>query len=111
MAACFLSMESCADLDLPSDGRLTLEDMFSSYQRTRNYYHSCRSFFPEKGFTYQGSRAPLASFTDEGHDASDGVNGAVNDWYNNRTSATNNPIEGSYSWTHYFQGIRKCNTF
>ncbi|WP_298648141.1 RagB/SusD family nutrient uptake outer membrane protein [uncultured Proteiniphilum sp.] len=39
------------------------------------------------------------------------MNGAVNDWYNNRTSSSNNPVEGSYSWAHYFQGIRKCNTF
>lgn len=111
IGVCFLGLESCADLDSLSDGRLTLEDMFSNYQRTKNYYQSCRASFPEVGFMYQGNKTPLASFSDEAHDASDGVNGAVNDWYGNRTSSTNNPVEGSYGWTHYFQAIRKCNTF
>jgi hypothetical protein len=111
IAICLTGINSCADLDLPSDGRLTLEDMFSSYHRTRNYFNSTRSYIPQVGFMYQGQRTPLASFSDEAHDASDGVNGAVNDWYNNRTSTSNNPVVGSYSWAHYFQGIRKCNTF
>lgn len=103
------SFESCADLDLPSDGRMTLKDMFSNYQRTRNYFNACRSYLPQVGFTY--NQTPLASFSDEAHDASDGVNGRVNDWYNNRASSTNNPVAGDYSWAHYFQAIRKCNTF
>lgn len=110
-ALILLCIQSCADLDLPSDGRLTLKDMFSSYQRTKNYYNSCKAYFPQVGFMYQEQRTPLASFSDEAHDASDGVSGAVFDWYNNRTSSSNNPVAGSYSWAHYFQGIRKCNTF
>ena len=111
VALSLIGIHSCVDLDLPSDGRLTLQDMFGSYHRTRNYYHSCRNYFPQVGFMYQGQRTPLASFSDEAHDASDGVSGAVNDWYNNRTSSANNPAVGAYSWAHYFQGIRKCNTF
>lgn len=103
------SLGSCADLDLPSDGRMTLNDMFSNYQRTRNYFQSVRDFMPQVGFSY--GQTPLASFSDEAHDASDGVSSGVNNWYNNRTSATNNPVAGSYSWNHYFQAIRKCNTF
>ena len=105
-----LVTKSCVDLDLPSDGRLTLEDMFNSYQRTRNYYGSTKANFPQVGFMY-GGPTPLASFSDEAHDASDGVNGAVNIWYNNGTSSGNNPVAGNYSWANYFQGIRKCNTF
>lgn len=105
------SLESCADLDLPSDGRMTVEDMFNSYQRTRNYFNSCIAYMPQVGFTYQGRTTPLASFSDEAHDASDGLNGNVNDWYNDRTSSTNNPVAGAYGWSHYFQAIRKCNTF
>lgn len=105
------SINGCVDLDLPSDGRLTLKEIFNSYHRTRNYYNNCRSYFPQVGFMYQGHRTPLASFSDEAHDASDGVSGAVFDWYNNRTSSTNNPVTGAYSWGHYFQGIRKCNSF
>ncbi|MGI6520471.1 MAG: RagB/SusD family nutrient uptake outer membrane protein [Fermentimonas sp.] len=111
VAISLIGIHSCVDLDLPSDGRLTLQDIFGSYHRTRNYYGSCRNYFPQVGFMYQGQRTPLASFCDEAHDASDGVSGAVNDWYNNRTSSTNNPVAGTYSWGHYFQGIRKCNTF
>ncbi len=103
------SFESCADLDLPSDGRLSLGDMFSNYQRTRNYFNAVKTYMPQVGFTY--GQTPLASFSDEAHDASDGVNGNVNNWYNNRTSPTTNPVAGSYSWGHYFQGIRKANTF
>ena len=106
-----LTLESCADLDLPSDGRLAISDMFNTYQRTKNYYQTCKNYVPQVGFMYQGQRTPLASFSDEAHDASDGVGGDVNDWYNNRASSSNNPVDGPYSWTHYFQGIRKCNTF
>lgn len=104
-------LESCADLDLPSDGRMTLPDIFNSYHRTRNYYAACLGYMPQVGFTYQGQSTPLASFSDEAHDASNGVNGDVNDWYNDRASSSNNPVAGAYSWGHYFQGIRKCNTF
>ncbi|KAA6348002.1 RagB/SusD family nutrient uptake outer membrane protein [termite gut metagenome] len=101
---------SCADLELPSDGRLTMEDIFSNYQKTRNFYDRCGGWVPQVGFTYGDS--PLASFCDEAHDASDNRSGVVNDWYNNRTSAFNNPLTGYINpWNHYFEGIRKCNTF
>ena len=106
-----LFVTSCVDLDLPSDGRLSLNEIFNNYQRTRNYYGACLGYMPQVGFTFQGNTTPLASFSDEAHDASDGLNGNVNDWYNNRASSTNNPVEGNYSWGHYFQGIRKCNSF
>lgn len=111
IAVSLIGINSCANLDLPSDdGRLTLEDIFSKYYTTLNYYSSCHNYIPQVGFLY-GNNTPLASFSDEAHDASDGVSGAVYDWYNNRASSSNNPVEGSYSWAHYFQGIRKCNTF
>ncbi|MGV3762516.1 RagB/SusD family nutrient uptake outer membrane protein [Parapedobacter sp.] len=100
---------SCADLDLPSDGRMSLEDMFSDYFRTRNYFNAVKNYMPQVGFAY--GQTPLASFSDEAHDASDGVSSNVNNWYNNRTSSTSNPVAGDYSWEHYFQAIRKCNTF
>lgn len=101
--------QSCEGLDIPADGRLTIEDIFSNYHRVRNYYLSCVNYMPQVGFNY--NMTPLASFSDEAHDASDGVAGPVNDWYNGKVSSTNNPVEGSYSWTHYFYAIRKCNTF
>lgn len=110
IAFSFVAVNSCADLDLPSDGRLTLPEIFNSYHRTRNYYNSCKGYFPHQGFLYGGPTI-LASFSDEAHDASDGIAGSVYNWYNNQTSSTSNPVENSYSWAHYFQGIRKCNTF
>jgi hypothetical protein len=104
-------MFSCVDLDLPSDGRLTMKDIFGNYSKTRNYYSNCHYWMPQIGFTYQNN-TPLASFCDEAHDASDYQNGAVNDWYNDRTSPFSNPLTyTSDYWSHYFQGIRKCNTF
>jgi hypothetical protein len=102
-----LIFASCADLDLPSDGRLPKEDLFSEYYRVKNYYNQCYAYIPVAGFTY--GNTPLASFSDEAHDASDGVSGPVNNWYNNRTSATNNPVDGH--WESLFEGIFKCNTF
>lgn len=109
--AVFLGLASCADLDLPSDGRLTLNDIFKEYNTSRNYFDRCRDYIPQVGFSYGST--PLASFSDEAHDASDGVSGLINDWYNNRTSASNNPLAGGSidPWSHYFEGIRKCNTF
>lgn len=105
-----LSFQTCSNLDLPPDGRLTLGDVFSEYQTTRNYFDRLRDYVPQVGFSYENT--PLASFSDEAYDASDGVSGAVNDWYNNRTSPTNNPLTTTFNpWNNYFEGIRKCNTF
>ncbi len=107
----FLGLASCADLDLPSDGRMTLNDIFKEYNTTRNYFDRCRDYIPQVGFSY--GNTPLASFSDEAHDASDGVSSLINDWYNNRTSSSNNPLtRGNIDpWGYYFEGIRKCNTF
>jgi hypothetical protein len=102
-------LTACADLDLPSDGRLTLNDVFGNYRSTKNYYNSCRTYMPAVGFSEPRERTPLASFCDEAHDANDGVNGPINRWYNNTASSYNNPL--SDVWAAYFQGIRKCNVF
>ena len=109
--AVVFGMNSCVDLDLPSDGRMTLNDIFKEYNTTRNYFDRCRDYIPQVGFTY--GNTPLASFSDEAHDASDGVSGLINDWYNNRTSSSSNPLTSGdiNPWSHYFEGIRKCNTF
>jgi hypothetical protein len=103
---------ACADLDLPSDGRLTFKDIFANYTMTKNFYGTCRSHIPQFGLTYSDN-TPLASYSDEAHDAGDNKSGTgVNAWYNNRTSPFSNPLTFSTNWwSHYFQGIRKCNTF
>ena len=107
-----MSLVSCDKefLDLPADGRLTLDDIFKEYSLTRNYFNRCRDYIPQVGFSY--NQTPLASFSDEAHDASDGVNSLVNDWYNDRTNASNNPLTANLDpWNRFTQGIRKCNTF
>ena len=105
-------LSACADLDLPSDGRLTYKDLFSHYTMTRSYYQSCRAYIPQYGLQYHNS-TPLASYCDEAHDTDDTRSGtAVNAWYNNRTSPFDNPLVYTYGWWDgMFQGIRKCNTF
>lgn len=108
-----LFSSSCADLDLPSDGRLDLKEVFSRYERTKSYLNTCYNYMPQVGFTYNGNSTPLASFCDEAHDASDHTNGPVAKWYKGLTSSSYNPLNDGYMdvWSHYFAGIRKCNTF
>ncbi|MDR2469149.1 MAG: RagB/SusD family nutrient uptake outer membrane protein [Tannerella sp.] len=113
VATFIAGLSACANLDMPSDGRVTLNDIFNTYHRTRNYYSTCIAAIPQAGFTYQNLTTPLASFCDEAQDASDGVGGAVYDWYNGITSSTYNPLTASYldPWDYYFHSIRRCNTF
>ncbi|MDR1666452.1 MAG: RagB/SusD family nutrient uptake outer membrane protein [Bacteroidales bacterium] len=108
LASVILISFSCADLDIPSDGRLTMKEIFGNYLMTSNFANSCRAWILAIGLHY-GNSTPLASFCDEAHDASDNMGGAVNDWYNNRTSPFYNPLGDV--WEHYYNGIRKCNVF
>lgn len=107
------SFFSCADMDLPSDGRLELKDVFSRYERTKSYLNTCGNYMPQVGFTYEATNTPLASFCDEAQDASDHKDGPVTKWYRGLTSSSYNPLTASYfdPWGHYFEGIKKCNTF
>ena len=99
---------SCANLDINDDGRTTMENIFSSYLTTRNYY---RSFaIPDIGLTYQNSA--LASYCDEAQDASDGVSSQISNWYNNMTSPSYNPLTASFDpYSHCFEQIRRTGVF
>ncbi|HTN08008.1 RagB/SusD family nutrient uptake outer membrane protein [Agriterribacter sp.] len=94
-------------LDLPSDGRITIDQVFSDYNRTRGYLNSCYGHLP----------APYmdrASFTDEAQDADDITSGSrYTMWYGgNITSQTYALYSSDGSpWAQLFQGITKCNTF
>ena len=58
-------------------------------------------------------RILLWLFCDEAHDANDNQDGPVSKWYKGYTTPEYNPLTASYMdpWSHYFEGIRRCNTF
>lgn len=105
---------SCADLDIDNDGRVAMQDIFGRYERTVSYYSNCINYMPKVSLDYGTSVMPfLAPFCDEAHDASDAQSGIVSDWYKGYTTPEYNPMT-SYCmdpWSHYFEGIRRCNTF
>lgn len=99
---------SCKEeLELPTDGRITLDQVFSDYNRTRGYLNSCYGYVP----------APYmdrSSFTDEAQDADDITsNSKFSAWYDGNVTSASFP---SYSpdgspWGRLYEGIRKCNVF
>jgi len=99
---------SCDDkLDLESDGRITMDDVFSDYNRTRGYLSSCYGYCP----------APYmdrSSYTDEAQDADDITSGSsYSMWYSGSVTASSYAgysVDGS-PWGSLFEGIRKCNVF
>lgn len=94
-------------LDLPLDGRITMDEVFSDYNRTRGYLNSCYGYWPSPGVS-------RASMTDEAHDSEDIVaNNRYSNWYNGNVTSANYgsvSIDGS-PWARLFEGIRKCNVF
>ena len=99
---------SCNDkLDLQTDGRISMDQVFNDYNRTRGYLNSCYGYSP----------APYmdrASFSDEAQDADDVTPGSryIN-WYGGSITTLTYP---SYSadgspWGSLYTGIRKCNVF
>ena len=99
---------SCNEqLDLPSDGRITMDEVFSDLNRTKGYLNSCYGYCP----------APYmdrASFTDEAQDADDITSGSrYSLWYaGSITSTTYSAYSSDGSpWGSLYEGIRKCNVF
>lgn len=94
-------------LDLPLDGRITMDEVFSDYNRTRGYLNSCYGYWVSPG-------AARASLSDEAHDSEDIVaNNRYSDWYNGNVTASNYgavSTDGS-PWARLYEGIRKCNVF
>ena len=108
LVGCVLGGVSCADLDVRSDGRVTYEDIFRHYGRTKNYFTGCINKIPNISLTSYGGTA-LASFCDEAHDASDCADGAVSDWYKGYATASYFPITSP--WGALYEAIRHCTTF
>lgn len=94
-------------LDLPSDGRITMNEVFNDYDRVRGYLNSCYGYCP----------APYmdrASYTDEAQDADDITpNSKYSNWYSGSVTAQSYSgisLDGS-PWGSLYEGIRKCNYF
>jgi len=99
---------SCHEqLDLPSDGRITMDEVFSDYNRTRGYLNSAYGHGPKPYMD-------RASFTDEAQDADDITPGSrYIVWYGGNITSTSFPtysVDGS-PWGNLYEGIRKCNVF
>lgn len=112
MTISFISLLSCTKmLDTPNDGRIPMKDIFMSLQRTRDYVKSCYNYLPSLGGYYSGSTL-LASYSDEAQDAKDHGNGAIQGWYEGQMSPSQNLLgNDQISWSRFWQGIYKCNTF
>ncbi|WP_270088489.1 RagB/SusD family nutrient uptake outer membrane protein [Sphingobacterium sp. SYP-B4668] len=94
-------------LDLPLDGRITMDEVFSDYNRTRGYLNSCYGHCPSPG-------AARASLSDESHDSEDIIAGnRYSNWYNGNVTPSNfgSVLTDGSPWTSLYQGIRKCNVF
>ncbi|HWV65132.1 RagB/SusD family nutrient uptake outer membrane protein [Chitinophaga sp.] len=94
-------------LDLPTDGRITMNEVFTDYDRVRGYLNSCYGYCP----------APYmdrASYTDEAQDADDITpNSKYSNWYSGSVTAQSYAgISADESpWGRLYEGIRKCNYF
>ncbi len=101
-------LNSCNEqLDLPTDGRISMDQVFSDRNRTRGYLNSCYGYCP----------APYmdrSSFTDEAQDADDITpSSRYIIWYGGSVTPQSYPAysaDGS-PWGTLYQGIRKCNVF
>ncbi|MEC5145697.1 hypothetical protein UNH65_19210 [Chitinophaga sp. 180180018-2] len=100
-------------LDMPPDGRVSLNQIFSDYDLSRGYLNRCYSYMPYGGtvgdyaMSYNGTL--LASFSDEAEDVQNSQSGGLQNWYLGNVSASAFPM-ADY-WSQYYEGIRACNIF
>lgn len=105
---------ACADLDMDSDGRLQMKDIFSRHDRTNQMFANLSNSLPKVTLTYGSTTTPmLAGFSDEAQDANDGITHVVSNWYGGRVSATSNPLTSKCidPWEKYYGAIYNVNTF
>lgn len=101
-------LTSCNDLlDLQDDGRITLDQVFNDYNRTRGYLNSCYGYA-------RGPYMDRASYCDEAQDADDISAGSTYyNWYSGNVTPYNfiDILQEPNIWDQLWQGIRKCNVF
>lgn len=99
---------SCNDeLELPSDGRITLDQVFTDYNRTRGYLNSAYGYLPAPHIV-------RSSYSDEAQDANAVLPGSrFQAWYDGNVTAENFAAVSpdGQPWGRLYEGIRKCNVF
>src|SRR3546814_272191 len=99
---------SCNEqLDLPTDGRITMDQVFSDYNRTRGYLNSCYGHCPPPHMN-------RSSYTDEAQNVyGSEPDNQFSNWYEGHVTAVNYPQNSADAspWGQLYEGIRKCNVF
>lgn len=101
---------SCSDqLDLQSDGRITMSSIFTDRYRTMGYLNSCYGYCP-----FSSLNMDWASYSDEAEDSDDNTSGSrFGIWYSgsiDASSFSSYSVDGN-PWTTLYEGIRKCDVF
>lgn len=111
----FAGMLSCTKIPEYSDGRVSLDEVFSSYRKTAGYLNLCYTKIQPQGGFYAGNSF-LASFSDEAAHVSEINNSVHRQWWQGLLTPFYNPVETNTSsntnwWAGHFEGIRYCNVF
>ena len=92
-------------LDLQNDGRVTMEEVFTTRDGVRGYLNACYNYRPVP--THERS-----SLCDDSQDADDMyANSRYSFWYGNAYSVASFSASDGNPWASYYEGIRKCNVF
>lgn len=93
------------EMELPYDGRISKDKLFSDFDATRGMLNRAYGFMPGD---YSIS---LASYCDEAQDASysASTSNGFRDWYDGRVTSSNWPLQ--QMWGGSYEGIRACNVF
>jgi hypothetical protein len=97
---------SCNDLlELPNDGRLTMDDVFKTRNTVRGFLNACYNYRVAPSMERD-------ALTDDAQHADDMYGSSLyNRWYNNSLTADNYTNTDGSPWSSLYQGIRKCNIF
>jgi len=99
-------LTSCNDLlELPNDGRMTMDDVFKTRNNVLGYLNSCYNYRIEPSMERD-------ALTDNSTHSEDMFGNSIyNRWYNDGYSATSYTNTDGAPWESLYQGIRKCNIF